>query len=183
MKVDVDQAEGAAYLTFKTYPVAVSATSMLFSIKVVVDFNSCFSGSGKKSSNGPELKFSYAVHNSVTNAWDKLPITCSITDKRGHFSIESLFFAGLPSDRTKYGPAILNAVYLFLRDIYTCPDYPPPKEIRWDLQTLESEVLCLFEPTVTLRRELANNSKVLEFLRHSFLDAGHGAFLKKLETE
>ena len=85
MKVDVDQAEGAAYLTFKTYPVAVSATSMLFSIKVVVDFNSCFSGSGKKSSNGPELKFSYAVHNSVTNACDKLPITCSITDKKGAF--------------------------------------------------------------------------------------------------
>jgi hypothetical protein len=80
----------------------------------------------------------------------------------------------------KYGPTFLEAICIFLSDLYDCPDYPPPTQIRWDLQSVESAE-CHFEQAAAVRREVANNSEVLQFLSNTFADVGNGSYIKHLQ--
>ena len=153
--------------------------SLVVLVKVVADFTYCWSSTGRKSTDGPSLNITFASSNDPAGQkdWDKLSIFMSLLDKRTHFSIEYFSFSGPSSDRSQYGSIILEAICIFLRDIYECPDYPPANAIRWDLQTLTSAT-CHFQPSAAVRREITNNSEVLKFLPDTFQAVGNGAFSK-----
>ena len=152
-------------------------------VRVDAVFEQCWSKDGRKASDGPDLVFTFASLKPVPkDGWEQLRISCCIADKRSHFSIEKFMFNGPASDRMRYGPTFLEAVCNFLRDHYHCPEYLPPTQIRWDLQTLESAE-CHFEQIEEVKREVANNSEVLKFLSNTFEDAGNGSFVRRLYIE
>jgi len=158
--------------------------SMQCTIKVNFDFTDCWAASGRRATNGPTIHFAFADTDDPAGlvGWRQLPIDCSVLDKRSHFSIESFSFSGpsATSNRSKYGPTFLEAICLFLGDMYECPDYPPGKEIRWDLQTVDSQK-CHFQQTPSVRRELLNNSEIVRFLSCTFESTnGNMAFAKRL---
>ena len=157
---------------------------MQCTVKVDFNFNDCWTSSGRRATNGPMILFSLATTDDPAGlvGWEQLAVDCSVLDKRSHFSIESFAFNGpsATSDRSKYGPTFLDAVCIFLADMYECADYPPPKEIRWDLQTLDCPK-GPFKPSTTVRRELLNNSEIVQFLSCTFESTnGNMAFAKRL---
>ena len=120
--------------------------SLRCTMKVDAVFEHCWSpADGRKALDGPDLIFTFAyLKPSLKAEWEHLRIYCSILDKRSHFAIENFLFTGPASDRMKYGPTFLDAICIFLGELYDCPDYSPPTQIRWDLQSEESAE-CHFE--------------------------------------
>ena len=171
---------GSAYLT--VCKDVQGHASLRCIIKVDAVFEHCWSpADGRKALDGPDLIFTFAsLKPNMKTEWDHLHIYCSILDKRSHFAIENFLFTGPSSDRMKYGPTFLEAICIFLSDLYDCPDYPPPTQIRWDLQSVESAE-CHFEQAAAVRREVANNSEVLQFLSNTFADVGNGSYIKHLQ--